>query len=167
MAQLCTNAPPITNSALNGSHLHECFLTHSECTQPTQMKCYPYTLKMHSTNSNQVLPLHTQNALNQLKSRALLHTQNALSQLKWSALLTHSQCIQPTQIKTYNAECGHMHIQCFEIPPKSTNPAFVHLQTRGGLQSSLKLLQGSKSASKNPPELKLAAPTNTKPQDLS
>jgi hypothetical protein len=35
------------------------------------------------------------------------------------------------------------------------------------LQSSSKLLQGSKSASKNPPELKLALPTNTKPQDLS
>ncbi len=55
MSQLCTNAPPITNSALNGSHLHECLLTHSECTQPTQMKCSPYTLTMHSTNSNQDL----------------------------------------------------------------------------------------------------------------
>jgi hypothetical protein len=141
MAQLCTNAPPITNSALNGSHLHECLLTHSECTQPTQMKCFPYTLRMHSTNSNQVLSLHTQNALNQLKS---------------SAPLTHSECTQPIEIKgypytlrmhsansnevlslhTHNAlnqlksrltmlECGHMHIQWFEIPPKSTNPAFV------------------------------------------
>jgi hypothetical protein len=44
----------------------------------------PYTLRMHSTNSNEVLSLHTQNALNQLKS---------------SALLTHSECTQPTQIK--------------------------------------------------------------------
>ncbi len=84
MAQLCTNAPPITNSALNGSHLHQCLLTHSECTQPTQIKCSPYTLRIYSTNSNQVLSLHTQNALNQLKS---------------SALLTHSECTQPTQIK--------------------------------------------------------------------
>jgi hypothetical protein len=103
----------------------------------------PYTLRMHSTNSNEVLSLHTQNALNQLKS---------------SAPLTHSECIQPIEIKgspytlrmhlansnevlslhTHNAlnqlksrltmlECGHMHIQCFEIPPKSTNPTFVHL----------------------------------------
>ncbi len=71
MAQLCTNAPPITNSALNGSHLHQCLLTHSECTEPTQIKCSPYTLRVHSTNSNQVLSLHTQNALNQLKSSAL------------------------------------------------------------------------------------------------
>jgi hypothetical protein len=58
-------------------------------------------------------------------------------------------------------EYGHMHIQCFKIPPKSTNPALVHLQTRDGLQSSSKLLQGSKSASKNPLELKLAPPKST------
>ncbi len=86
MAQLCTNAPPITNSGLNGSHLHECLLTHSEYTQPTQMKCSPYTLRMHSANSNEVLSLHTQNALNQLKS---------------SAPLTHSECTQPIEIKGY------------------------------------------------------------------
>ncbi len=80
---------------------------------------------MHSTNSNEVLSLHTQNALNQLKS---------------SAPFTHSECIQPIEIKgspytlrmhsansnevlslhTHNAlndlksgltmlECGHMH----------------------------------------------------------
>jgi hypothetical protein len=198
MAQLCTNAPPITNSALNGSHLHECLLTHSECTQPTEMKWSPYKLKMHWTNSNQVLPLHTQNALNQLKSRALLthsqctqptqikcspytlrmhstnwnqglslHTQNALSQLKWNALLTHSQCTQPTQIKTYNAgmwthahpmlrNTSKEHQSSLCAPPNSRWPP-----------NSLKLLQGSKSASKNPPELKLALATNTKPQDLS
>jgi hypothetical protein len=111
-------------------------LTHSECTQPTEIKGSPYTLRMHSANSNEVLSLHTHTALKQLKSRLTM------------------------------LECGHMHIQCFEIPPKSTNPALVHLQTRDGLQSSLKLLQGSKSASKYPPELKLAPPTNTKPQDL-
>ncbi len=83
MAQLFTNAPPITNSAptcINAS-LHtqnalnqlksSALLTHSESTQPTQIKYSPYTLRMHSTNSNQVLSLHTQNALNQLKSSAL------------------------------------------------------------------------------------------------
>ncbi len=84
MAQLCTNAPSITNSALNGSHLHQCLLTHLECTQPTQIKCSLYTLRMHSTNWNQVLSLHTHNALHQFKS---------------SALLTHSECTQPTQIR--------------------------------------------------------------------
>jgi hypothetical protein len=28
------------NSGLNGSHLHQCFLTHSKYTQPTQIKCF-------------------------------------------------------------------------------------------------------------------------------
>ncbi len=160
MVQLCTNAPLITNSALNGYHLHQCLLTHSECTQPTQMKCFS---------------LHTQNALNQLKSSALLmhltnsnqmlslHTQNALNQLKRSASpYTNSECTKQTQIKCSPyalnqvksrltmLECGHMHIQCFKIPPKSTNPTFVRLQTRDGLQSSSKLLKGSKSASQKP-----------------
>ena len=112
----------------------------------------PYTLRMHSANSNEVLSLHTHNALNQLKSRLTM------------------------------LECGHMHIQCFEIPPrlqkrlqessrtetpKSTNLAFVHLETRDGLQSSLKLLQGSKSASKNPLELKLAPPKKTQNLKIS
>ncbi len=60
---------------------------------------------MHSTNTNEVLSLHTQSALNQLKSN-------------------------PTML-----ECGHMHIQCFEIPPKSTNLELVHLQTQDGLQN--------------------------------
>jgi hypothetical protein len=112
-------------------------LTHSKCTQSTEIKGSPYTLRMHSANSNEVLSLHTHNALNQLKSRLIM------------------------------LECGDMHIQCFEIPPKSTNPAFVHLQTRDGLQSSLKLLQGSKSASKNPPELKLAPPTQNLKMSLN
>jgi hypothetical protein len=175
MAQLCTNAPPITNSAFNGSHLHQCPLTHSECTQPTQIKCSPYTLRMHSTHSNEVLSLHTQNALNQLKS---------------SAFLTHSECTQPTQIKcspytlrmhsthsnqglslhTQNAlnqlkwrltmlECGHMHIQCFEIPPKSTNPTLVHLQTWDGLQS----FRAPAKFFKTPPRLqkRLQEPSNS------
>ncbi len=112
MAQLCTNAPPITNSALNGSHLHECLLTQWECTQPTEMKCYPYTLKMHSTNSNQVLPLHTQNALNQLKSRALL---------------THSECTQPTQMKcspytlTMHSTNSNQDLQCWNVDTCTSN----------------------------------------------
>jgi hypothetical protein len=161
MAQLCTNAPPITNSALNGSHLHQCPLTHSECTQPTQMKCSPYTLKMHSTNSNQVLSLHTQNALNQLKS---------------SALLTHSECTQPTQIKVspytlrMHSTNSNEDLQCWNVDTCTSNASkylqrapIQHLCTSKLemaskaselLQSCLKLLQGSKSASKNPPEVK-------------
>ena len=152
MAQLCTNAPPITNSVFNGSHLHQCLLTHSECTQPTQMKCSPYTLKLYSTNSNQVLSLHTQNALNQLKT---------------SALLKHPECTQPIQIKTYNAGMWtHAH-SMLRNTSKEHQSSTCALQTRDGLQSSSKLLQGSKSLSKNPPEWKLAPPTDTKPQDLS
>ncbi len=140
MAQLCTNPPPITNSALNGSHLHQCPLTHSECTRPTQMKCSPYTLRMHSTNSNQVLSLHTQNALNPLKWRLTM------------------------------LECRHMHIQCFEIPPKSTNPTLVHLQTWDGLQS----FRAPSKFFKTPPrfqkrlqQCKLTPATHTNLQDLS
>jgi len=87
MAPTYINASLHTQNALNLLKSNA-LLTHSKCTQPTQIKCSPYTLRMHSTNSNQVLSLHTQNALKQLKS---------------SALLTHSDCIQPTQIKTYNA----------------------------------------------------------------
>jgi hypothetical protein len=87
MAPTCMNASLHTQNALNQLKW-SVLLTHSKCIQPTEIKCSPYTLRMHSTNWNQGLSLHTQ---------------NALSQLKWSALLTHSQCIQPTQIKTYNA----------------------------------------------------------------
>ncbi len=46
-------------------------------------------------------------------------------------------------------ECAHMHIQCFEIPPKSTNPALVHLQTRDGLQN----LKAPPKLFKTPPRL--------------
>jgi len=35
-------------------------------------------------------------------------------------------------------ECAHMQIQCFQIPPKSTNQALVHLETPNGLQERLK-----------------------------
>ncbi len=69
------------NSALNGSHLHQCRLTHSKCTQATLASMPPYTLRMHSTNS----------CIN-----ASLHTQNALNQLLHQCLLTHSECTQPT-----------------------------------------------------------------------
>jgi hypothetical protein len=98
------------------------------------MKCAPYTLRMHSTNSNQVLSLHTQNALNQLKS---------------SALLTHSECAQPTQIKTYNAGMWtHAH-PMFRNTSKEHNPALVHLQTRDGLQN----LEPPPKLFKTPPRL--------------
>ena len=140
MAQLCTNAPPITNSALNGSHLHQCLLTHSECTKPTQIKCSPYTLKMHSTNSNQVLSLHTQNALNQLKS---------------SALLTHSKCTQPTQIKTYNAGmCTHAHpmLRNTSKEHQSSTCAPPNSKWPPKPQSSSKALQNSSKAPKAPPK---------------
>jgi hypothetical protein len=67
-------------------------------------------------------------------------------------------------------ECAHMHIQCFEIPPKSTNPALVHLQTPNGLQN----LKAPPKLFKTPPRLQkrlqqctLAPPTHTNPQDLS
>ncbi len=58
--------PVHTQNALNQLK-SSAFLTHSQCTQPIQIKCSPYTLKVHSTNSNQVLSLHTQNALKQRK----------------------------------------------------------------------------------------------------
>ncbi len=139
MAQLCTNAPPITNSALNGSHLHQCLLTHSECTKPIQIKCSPYTLKMHSTNSNQVLSLHTQNALNQLK---------------WSVLLTHSKCTQLTQIKTYNGGmCTHAH-PMFRNTSKehqSSTCAPPNLRWPPKPRTSSKAFQNSSKAPKAPP----------------
>jgi hypothetical protein len=118
MAPTCINASLHPQNALNQLK-SSALLTHSKCTQPTQIKCSPYTLRMHSTNSNQVLSLHTQNALNQLKSRLIM------------------------------LECGHMHIQCFEIPPKSTNPALVHFQTRDGLQN----LEPPPKLFKTPPRL--------------
>jgi hypothetical protein len=170
MAQLCTNAPPITNSALNGSHLHQCLLTHSKCTKPTQIKCFLYTLKMHSTNSNQVLSLHTQNALNQLKS---------------SALLTHSKCIQPTQMKCspytlrMHSTNSNQDLQCWNVDTCTSNASkylqrapIQHLctsklemasKTSNLLQSSSKLLQGSKSTSNS---AKITPPTH-KPSKFS
>ncbi len=141
MAPTCINASLHTQNALNQLK-SSALLTHSKCTQPTQIKCSPY-------------------ALNQLKS---------------GALFTHSECTQPSQMKyfslhTQNAlnqlksqlksrlpmlECGHMHIQCFEIPPKSTNPALVHLQTRDGfqnLEAPPKLLKTPPRVFKTPPRL--------------
>jgi hypothetical protein len=117
-------APTCINASLHTQNAlnqlkSSALFTHSECIQPTQIKCSPYTLRMHSTNSNKVLSLHTQNALNQLKSRLTM------------------------------LECGHVHIQCFEIPPKSTNPALVHLQTRDGLQN----LKPPPKLFKTPPRL--------------
>ncbi len=121
MAQLCTNAPPITNSGLNGSHLHECLLTHSEYTQPTQMKCSPYTLRMHSANSNEVLSLHTQNALNQLKS---------------SAPLTHSECTQRTQMKCSPYTLKMHSTNSNQVLPLHTQNALNQLKSRATLTHS-------------------------------
>jgi len=105
---------------------------------------------------------------------APMHLQSQNSALNGShlhqRLLRHSKCTQPTQIKcSMNQlctntpqwlksrltmlECAHMHIQCFQIPPKSTNQALctskllMASKTSKLLQSSSKLLQGSKSAS--------------------
>ncbi len=100
-----------TQNALNPLK-SRALLTHSECTQPTQMKCSPYTLKMHSTNSNEVLSLHTQNALNQLKS---------------NALLTHSECTQPTQIKVspytlrMHSTNSNEDLQCWNVDTCTSN----------------------------------------------
>ncbi len=70
---------------LNGSIVHQCTSNHKFSPEWLPLaSMLPYTLRMDSTNSNQVLSLHIQNLLNQLKS---------------SALLTHSECTQPTQIK--------------------------------------------------------------------
>ncbi len=125
MAQLCTNAPPITNSALNGSHLHQCLLTHLECTQPTQMKCSPYTLRMHSTSSNQVL-----------------YESNV-----------HKYTLM-TQMKTYNARmCTHAHpmLRNTSKEHQSSTCTPPNSRWRPKPQSSSKALQNSSKAPKAPP----------------
>jgi hypothetical protein len=99
------------NLALNSSHLHQCLLKHSKCTQPTQIKC---SMNQMCTNTPQWL-----------KSRLTM------------------------------LECAHMHIQCFQIPPKSTNQALVHLQTPNGLQN----LKAPPKLFKTPPRLKSASKT--------
>ncbi len=159
MAPTCINAPLHTQNALNQLKW-SALLTHSKCTQPTQIKCSPYTLRMHSTNSNQVLSLHTQNALNQLKSSALwikcaqVHLNDSNQDLQcWNVHTCTSNASKYLQ----RAPIQHLYTSKLEMASKTSKL----------LQSSSKLLQGSKSASKNPPELKLAPPTNTKPQDLS
>jgi len=116
MAQLCTNAPPITNSALNGSHLHQCLLTHSECTQPTQIKCSMNRMCTSTLNdSNQDLQCWN------------VHT-----------------CTSNASKYVQRAPIQHLCTSKFEMASKTSKL----------LQSSSKLLQGSKSASKNPPEVK-------------
>ena len=99
----------------------------------------PYTLRMHSTNSNQVLSLHTQNALNQLKS---------------SALLTHSQCTQPTQMKIYNAGMwthAHPMLRNTSKEHQSSTCAPPNSRWPPKPQSSSKALQNSSKAPKAPP----------------
>ncbi len=111
MAPTCMNASLHTQNALNQLKW-SALLTHSKCTQPTQIKCSPYTLTMRSTNWNQVLPLHTHNALNQLKSRALL---------------THSECTQPTQMKcspytlTMHSTNSNQDLQCWNVDTCTSN----------------------------------------------
>jgi len=106
------------NSALNGSHLHQCLLRHSKCTQPTQIKC---SINQMCTNTPQWL-----------KSRLTM------------------------------LECALMQIQCFQIPPKSTNQALVHLQIRNGLQN-LKVLP---KLFKTPPRLPKTPPKPSKSANL-
>jgi hypothetical protein len=161
-----------TLQPLNGSIVHQCTSNHKFSPEWLPLASMPpYTLRMHSTNSNQVFSFHTQNLLNQLKS---------------SAFLTHSECTQPTQIKcspytlrmhsNQDLQCWNVHtctsnaskyLQRAPIQHLYTSKLEMAFKTSKLLQSSSKLLQGSKSASKNPLELKLAPPTNTKPQDLS
>jgi hypothetical protein len=153
MAPTCINASLHTQNALN------------------QLKSSALlTLKMHSTNSNPVLSLHTQNALNQIKS---------------SALLTHSECIQPTQIKCspytlrMHSTNSNQDLQCWNVDTCTSNVSkylqrapIRHLctsklemasKTSNLLQSSSKLLQGSKSTSNS---AKITPPTH-KPSRFS
>jgi len=106
------------NSALNGSHLHQCLLRHSKCTQPTQIKC----------SINQMC----RNKFQWLKSRLTM------------------------------LECALIHIQCFQIPPKSTNQTLVHLQTPNGLQN----LKAPPKFFKPPPRLPKAPPKPSKSANL-
>jgi hypothetical protein len=148
MAQLCTSAPPITNEPLMA---------------PTCINA----------------SLHTQNALNQLKWSVLLtHSQCTQATLAWIPSL-HSECTYPTQIKcsmnqvlyesnvhkytlvtqsrltmlvcTSNAS---KHLQIAPIQDLCTSQLQMAFKTSKLLQSSSKLLQGSKIASKNLLEVK-------------
>ncbi len=150
-----------TLQPLNGSIVLQCTSNHKFSPEWLPLASLPpYTLRMHSTNSNQVLSLHTQNALTQLKSSALwikcaqVHLNDSNQDLQcWNVHTCTSNASKYLQ----RAPIQHLYTSKFEMASKTSKL----------LQSSSKLLQGSKSASKNPPELKLAPPTNTKPQDLS
>ncbi len=138
MAPTCMNASLHTQNALNQLKW-SALLTHSKCTQPTQIKCFPYTLRMHSTNTNEVLSLHTQSALNQLKS---------------NALLTHSECPQPTQIKSYNAGMwthAHPMLRNTSKEHQSRTCAPPNSRWPPKPRSSAKALQNSSKAPKAPP----------------
>jgi hypothetical protein len=152
MAPICINASLDTQNALNQLK-SSALLTHSKCTQPTQIKCSPYTLRMRSTNSNQVLSLHTQNALNQLKS---------------SALLTHSECTQPTQIKIYNAGMwthAHPMFRNTSKEHQSSTCAPPNSRWPPKPQTSSKALQNSSKAPKAPPTVQKLHLQHTNHQD--
>ncbi len=83
-----------------------------------------------------------------------LHTQNALNQLKSSALLTHSDCIQPTQIKTYNAGMWTHEHPMFQNTSKehqSSTCAPPNSRWPPKPWTSSKALQNSSKAPKAPP----------------
>jgi hypothetical protein len=107
MAPTCINASLHTQNALNQLK-SSALLTHSKCTQPTQIKCSPYTLRMHSTNSNQDLQC-------------------------WNV----DTCTSNVSKYLQRAPVQHLCTSKLEMASKTSNL----------LQSSSKLLQGSKSTS--------------------
>jgi hypothetical protein len=72
-----------------------------------------------------------------------------------SKLLQGSKSASKTLKNAKMLECAHMHIQCFQIPPKNTNQALVHLQTPNGLQN----FEAPPKLFKTPPRLKSAFKT--------
>jgi hypothetical protein len=118
---------------------------------------------------------HTRNALNQLKSSASSHTRNALNQFKSSAL--QIKCAQiHLNDSNQDLQCWNMHtctsnaskhLQRTPIKNLCTSKLQMPCKTSKLLQSSSKVLQGSKSASKTLQKSKLAPPIHTNPQDLS
>ncbi len=136
------------NSARNGSHLYQCLLTHSECTQPTLASMLPYTLKMHSSNSCINASLHTQNALNQLKSSAL-----------W---MECAQIHLSNSIKTYNAGL-HIQLRNTSKEHQSRSCAPPNSKWPPNPQSSSKALQNSSKAPKAPPAVQTCSSNTHKP----
>ncbi len=92
---------------------------------------------------------------------APMHLQSQIQPLNGShlhqCLLTHSECTQPTQIKTYNAGMwthAHPMLRNTSKEHQSRTCAPRNLRWPPKPRRSAKALQSSKSASKNTPEMK-------------